>query len=113
MYLLLHLSIFHPSIIIIPGRAAIIPGPVGRNVGRENYPRPGRPKRGPCHRAGVKIKPGPITEPRRPKSEHVAWKSRRARAAWTSGVKIGPGPVWIISLRRRPGVKIEPGPVCT
>jgi hypothetical protein len=52
MYPLLHPSIhyhyvptvssihFHPSIIIIPGRASIIPDPVGRNTGRENQAEP-------------------------------------------------------------------------
>jgi hypothetical protein len=66
MYPFLHLSIFHPSIIIIPSRTSIKSGPVGRNVRHENHLEPGRPECGPRHRPGVKIKPGPVTEPRRP-----------------------------------------------
>jgi hypothetical protein len=33
----------------------------------------------------VKIKPGLVTEPKRPKSELVAWKSSRPQSTWTLG----------------------------
>jgi hypothetical protein len=56
MHPLRHPSIFQSSIIIIPG-------PVGRNARRENQ---AGPERRAHHRTGVKIKPGCITEPRRP-----------------------------------------------
>ncbi len=63
MYPLFHPSIFHPPIIIILGRASIIPGLVGRNAGRENHPEPDWPECEPRHRPNVKIKLGPSQSP--------------------------------------------------